>query len=264
MQRRTTRIAAGIAAVASVLALTACGSGFSGGSSGSGSSSGSSGNGLTSSKSALTVLIGSSGDAETAAVKSAVADWSQSSGTKATVQAASNLQQQLSQGFAAKKPADVFYLGSDTFATYAKQGDLLAYGDMLTNKSDYYPSLVTNFTYQGKFYCAPKDFSTLQLEINTDMWKAAGLTAKDYPTSWDQLATVAKKLTKGKVTGLVTSAQYERLGALMVEAGGNLTNADGTKATVDSSANEKALTYVQNALKAGWWKFTNDVGAGWG
>ena len=264
MQRRATRLAAGIAAAASVLALTACGSGFSGGSSGSGSSSGSSGNGLTSSKSALTVLIGSSGDAETAAVKSAVADWSQSSGTKATVQAASNLQQQLSQGFAAKKPADVFYLGSDTFATYAKQGDLLAYGDLLKNKSDYYPSLVTNFTYQGKFYCAPKDFSTLQLEINTDMWKAAGLTAKDYPTSWDQLATVAKKLTKGKVTGLVTSAQYERLGALMVEAGGNLTNADGTKATVDSAANQKALTYVQNALKAGWWKFTNDVGAGWG
>jgi multiple sugar transport system substrate-binding protein len=265
MQRRTTRIAAGIAAAASVLALTACGSGFSGSGSGSSSSSGSgAGNGLTSSKSALTVLIGSSGDAETAAVKSAVADWSQSSGTKATVQAASNLPQQLSQGFAAKKPADVFYLGSDTFASYAKQGDLLAYGDMLKNKSDYYPSLVTNFTYQGKFYCAPKDFSTLQLVINTDMWKAAGLTDSDVPTTWDQLATVAKKLTTSKHAGLVTSNEYQRLGAFMVEAGGNLTNDQNTKATVDSAANVQALTYVQNGLKAGWWKFTKDVGAGWG
>jgi multiple sugar transport system substrate-binding protein len=107
MQRRTKRMAAGLVAAASVLALTACGSGFSGSSSSS-SSGGGSANGLTSSKSALTVLIGSSGDAETAAVKSAVADWSKSSGTKATVQAASNLAQQLSQGFAAKKPADVF------------------------------------------------------------------------------------------------------------------------------------------------------------
>jgi multiple sugar transport system substrate-binding protein len=269
MQRRIPRVAAGLVAAVSVLALTACGSGFSGGSSGgSGGSSSSSGkggaSGLTSSKSPLTVLIGSSGDAETAAVKSAVADWSSSSGTKATVQAASNLPQQLSQGFAAKKPADVFYLGADSFATYAKQGDLLAYGDRLSNKSDYYPSLVQNFTYQGKFYCAPKDFSTLQLEINTDLWKAAGLTDKDYPTSWDQLASVAKKLTKGKVTGLVTSAQYERLGAFMVQAGGNMTNAAGTKATVDSAANKQALTYVQNGLKDGWWKFTNDIGAGWG
>jgi len=260
MQRRTTRMAATLVAAASVLALTACGSGFSGSSSSGGSSAG----GLTSSKSALTVLIGSSGDAETAAVKSAVADWSKSSGTAATVIPASNLAQQLSQGFAARKPADVFYLDSGTFATYAKQGDLLAYGDMLKNKSDFYPSLVQNFTYQGKFYCAPKDFSTLQLEINDSMWKAAGLTAKDYPTTWDQLAADAKKLTKGKVTGLVTSAQYERLGAFMVQAGGNLTNAAGTKATVDSAANVKALTFAQQGLKAGWWKFTNDIGAGWG
>lgn len=261
MQRRIPRLAAGLVAAAGVLALTACGSGFSGSSSS--SSSGAAG-GLTSGKSALTVLIGSSGDAETAAVKSAVADWSGSSGTKATVQAATNLTQQLSQGFAAKKPADVFYLGADTFASYAKQGNLLAYGDQLKNKGDFYPSLVKNFTYDGKFYCAPKDFSTLQLEINTDLWKAAGLTDQDVPTTWDQLATVAKKLTKGKVTGLVTSNEYQRLGAFMVQAGGNLTNDDNTKATVDSAANKQALTYVQNGLKDGWWKFTKDVGAGWG
>ena len=219
---------------------------------------------FTSGKSALTVLIGSSGGAETAAVKSAVASWSSSSGTKASVVAATNLTQQLSQGFAAKKPADVFYLGSDTFASYAKQGDLLAYGDQLKNKGDFYPSLVKNFSYNGKFYCAPKNFSTLQLEINTKMWKAAGLTDSDIPTTWDQLATVAKKLTTGKVAGLVTSNEYARLGAFMVQAGGNLTNDDNTKATVDTAANKTALTYVQNGLKAGWWKFIKDVGAGWG
>jgi multiple sugar transport system substrate-binding protein len=263
MQRRIPRIAAGLTAAAAVLALTACGSGF-GGSSSSGSSGSSSAGALTSSKNPLTVLIGSSGDAETAAVKSAVADWSSSSGTKASVQAASNLPQQLSQGFAARKPADVFYLGSDTFASYAKQGSLLPYGDQLKNKSDFYPSLVKNFTYDGKFYCAPKDFSTLQLEINTKMWKAAGLTDADVPTTWDQLATVAKKLTKGKVAGLVTSNEYQRLGAFMVQAGGNLTNDANTKATVDSAANTKALTFVQSGLKAGWWKLTKDVGAGWG
>mgnify|MGYP001640960108 FL=1 len=38
--------------------------------------------------------------------------------------------------------------------------------------------------------------STLQLVINTTMWKDAGLTEKDYPTTWEQLGTVAQKLTK--------------------------------------------------------------------
>jgi multiple sugar transport system substrate-binding protein len=260
MHRRIRTLGAGLAAAASLLALTACGSGFSGSSS---SSSGSA-SPSTANKNPLTVLIGSSGPAETAAVKSAVADWAKTSGVKAKVQVASNLPQQLSQGFAARKPADVFYLGADTFASYAKQGSLLAYGDQLKNKSDFYPSLVKNFTYNGKFYCAPKDFSTLQLEINTDMWKAAGLKDSDVPTTWDQLATVAKKLTTSKHAGLVTDSQYQRLGAFMVQAGGNLTNDDSTQATVNSDANLKALTYVQKGLKDGWWKFNKDVGAGWG
>jgi len=264
MERRFIRRAlVGSLAAAAALALTGCGSGFGGSSSGGGSSDS---GGLTSSKDALTVLIGSSGDAETAAVKSAVADWSSSSGTKASVIAANNLDQQLAQGFAAKKPADVFYLSTGSLPGYAANGSLLAYGDKLPGslKDDFYPSLVKNFTYNGKFYCAPKDFSTLQLIINTDKWKAAGLTDSDYPKTWDDLKTDAAKLTTGGTTGLVVSGQYERLGAFMVQAGGNLTNADSTKVTANSQANVDALNYAKGLLTAGSMKFAADVGAGWG
>ena len=257
MQRRNRWLTAGTLAIAGIFALTACGSGFS-------STTGSGSKGLTSSKKALTVLIGSSGDAETAAVKSAVGDWSKSSGIGATVIPATNLAQQLSQGFASSKPADVFYLSTDALAGYASNGSLLAYGDKLPNKNDFYPSLVKSFTYNDKFYCAPKDFSTLQLEINTDKWKAAGLTDADIPTTWDQLDAVSKKLTVGKTTGLVMSGQYARVGAFMTQAGGNLMNADSTKATADSAANVTALTFVQKMLKEGDLKFAKDVGAGWG
>jgi multiple sugar transport system substrate-binding protein len=256
MQRRTRWLASGALAVTTALALTACGSGFSSGSSTSGS--------LSSSDKPLTVMIGSSGDAETKAVKSAVASWSTSSGTGAKVIAANNLDQQLAQGFAAKKPADVFYLSTGSLAGYASNGSLLAYGDQLKNKSDFYPSLVKNFTYDGKLYCAPKDFSTLQLIINNDDWKAAGLTASDYPKTWDQLDAVAKKLSTDGRTGLVVSGQYERLGAFMVQAGGNLMNDSSTKATANSDANVKALDFAKQMLNDGAMKFAADVGAGWG
>ena len=221
---------------------------------------------LTSSSDPLTILIGSSGDAETAAVKQAVADWSKTSGTKATVLPANDLKQQLSQGFAAKKPADIFYMDAGSLAGYADNGSLLAYGDDLPSalRDDFYPALAQSFTYKGKLYAAPKDFSTLQLIVNTDKWKAAGLTDADYPKTWDDLASVAKKLTTGGTTGLVVSGQYERLGAFMAQAGGNLTNADDTKATANSAANVKALTYAQSLLKAGSMKFAADIGAGWG
>jgi multiple sugar transport system substrate-binding protein len=260
MQRRIKRWTAGGAlAVAAALALSACGSGFGG------SSSSSTNGALTHDKSAgLTVMIGSSGPAETASVTKEVAAWSKSSGIKAKVIAANNLDQQLAQGFAAKKPADVFYLATSALAGYASNGSLLAYGNQISNKSDFYPTLRSSFTYKGQLYCAPKDVSTLQLVINTDMWKAAGLTSADYPTTWNQLESVSKKLTTAGHVGLTMSPQYERLGAFMVEAGGNLMNATSTKATADSAANVKALDYAKTLLNDGVMKFSSDLGTGWG
>ncbi|RKR76206.1 sugar ABC transporter substrate-binding protein [Frondihabitans australicus] len=265
MQRRTPRtarrlFAAGALATATALALTACGSGFSSSSSTSGALS----KDLTHKNTALSVLIGSSGPAETKAVTNAVADWSKSSGTKASVTAANNLDQQLAQGFASGKPADVFYVASSAVAGYAKAGDLLAYGDQLPNKSDFYPTLVKSFTVGSTFYCAPKDVSTLALVINTKMWSEAGLTSKDYPTTWAQLKTVAAKLTTKQHAGLVMSPQYERLGAFMQEAGGTITNSAGTEATIDSKQNAAGLTYVQDLLKSGSAQFSTDQGTGWG
>ncbi|TPW77597.1 sugar ABC transporter substrate-binding protein [Schumannella soli] len=238
-------------ALGATVGLTACGSGFSSGA-------------KQDDSKALTVLIGSSGDAETKAVKDAVATWSKDSGIKATVKAASDLKQELAQGFSSGKPADVFYLSTDALAGYASNGSLLAYGDDLKNKDDFYPVLQKSFTYDGKFYCAPKDFSTLQLIVNTDLWSQAGLTDADIPTTWDQLDAVAQKLTTGDRKGLVMSGEYARVGAFMAEAGGNLVNDENTEATADSEANLQALQYVQKNLQAGDFAFAKDVGAGWG
>ena len=265
MQRRTARkLTAGAIALTAALTLSACGSGFSG-AGGSGGSGGSGDAGkLTSSDKALTVLIGSSGDAETAAVKSAASAWSKSSGTGVSVQAANNLDQQLAQGFASGKPADVFYVSTSSLAGYASNGSLLAYGDQLQDKGDFYPTLTKSFTLDDQLYCAPKDFSTLALFINKADWKAAGLTDADVPTTWAQLKSVSEKLTQDGRVGLAVSPQVERLGAFMAQAGGALTNSDQTKATVDSAANVAALDYVKGLLDDGSMKFSSDLGESWG
>jgi multiple sugar transport system substrate-binding protein len=218
MRRPTPRLAAACApALATALSLTACGSGFS-------SRPGNTGSGqLTSSKAALSILIGSSGDAETNAMTAAAKAWSKTSGIGANVQVANNLDQQLAQGFAEGKPADVFYVSTSSLTGYASNGSLLAYGDQLPDKNDFYPTLRDSFTFGGKFYCAPKDLSTLALFINTADWQATGLTDADIPTTWDQLATVAKKLTAPGHAGLTMSPRYERVGAFMAQAGGSLT-----------------------------------------
>ncbi len=211
----------------------------------------------------MTVLIGSSGNAETTSVKAAVAAWSTKSGVPAEVKVASDLVQQATQGFAGGKPDDVLYVSTDQLTGWAKNGSLEAYGDQLANKADFYPGLVSAFTYEDKFYCAPKDFSTLALVINKSMWADAGLTDADVPTTWDQLAAVAKKLTKGKRVGLAFGPELQRVGVFMAQSGGGLVSADG-KAQANAQANIDALAYIKKLMTDGVAAFSSDLGAGWG
>jgi multiple sugar transport system substrate-binding protein len=211
----------------------------------------------------LTALIGSSGPAETFAVNNAAAAWSKQTGNKVNVIVASDLGQQLAQGFASGNPPDIFYLGNDQVATYAKANDLAPL-DKLKNVNSFYPNLRAAYTYNGHLYAAPKDFSTLGLVINTASWKGAKLTSKDYPTTWAQLASVAKKLTRNGQVGLCTNPEFHRLGVFMLQAGGWLTSKDGKTATVNSKANLAAFNFVKSMIKSGSMKLTNQIGAGWG
>lgn len=212
----------------------------------------------------LTVLIGSSGDAETDAVTAAVAAWAEESGTEATVTVATDLNQELAQGFAAGSPPDVFYASTDQLAGWVANGSLWPYGDQLSNADDFYPSLVENFTVDGQFYCAPKDFSTLALVINTDAWEAAGLTDADVPTDWESLAAAAAALTTADQVGLSFGPEYQRVGTFMKQAGGGLISEDGSEAIADSPENLEALTFVQTMLADGVAAFPSQIDSGWG
>ena len=162
---------AAIAALAAGLLTLAAACGGSSGAAAGGSSLG------KPSKTPLTLMFGSSGPAETKAVQAAAAAFTRQSGLKVNVVAASNLVQQLAQGFAGGQPPDVFYLDPGTFQNYAKQGALQPYPGDLANSGGFYPALRASFTYQGTFTCEPKDASTLALYINTKDWQQAGLTS---------------------------------------------------------------------------------------
>ena len=212
----------------------------------------------------LNFMIASSGPAETAADTAAANAWGKKTGNKVTVINSSNLQLQLTEGFSGGTPPDVFYGETTMFENLAKEGELLADGAQIYPPSDFYPSLVQAYTYDHTFYCVPKDSSTLAIEINTQMWKAAGLTKADLPTTWAKLASDAKALTKGKVTGLVVSNTLDRLGAFFAEAGGSYMNKSDTGFAFDSRQNVAALTYVEGLAKKGYLKFNDQVDAGWG
>lgn len=213
----------------------------------------------------LTMMIGSSGDAETNAVKAAANAWATKTGNTVEVIAAADLGQQLGQSFASTTPPDLFYTDASKLGTFAKAGNLLAYGDQVKD-AGFLPALVTTFTYDGKFYCAPKDYSTLALQINTDLWTKAGLTDADIPKDWAGLEAVAQKLTSGKVTGLVIGNDINRSGAFIKQAGGWIVSEDGKTMTANSEPAKAGLAQVQKMMKAGILKFSSDTSpaTGWG
>ncbi len=257
MTRRSVRGTAVVCmATAGTLALGACGGG--------GFSSSAPTQNASKGPVKLSVMIGSSGAAETASVKAATSAWASKTGNTVEVVAAADLNQQLGQAFASTSPPDLFYTDASKIGTYAKAGNLFPYGDQVKD-AGFLDSLVTAFTYDKKFYCAPKDVSTLALEINTDLWAKAGLTDADIPKDWAGLETVAKKLTSGNVTGLVLGNDINRSGAFMKQAGGWVTSPEGAF-TATSPGALQGLQEVQKMMKAGSLKFNTDTSpaTGWG
>lgn len=248
-------VGATAAAVAASAVLAACGGG-------SGFSSSSAAPQKTG-KADLKVLVATSGTADLNAVKSAASAWAAKSGNTISVTPASNITQQLAQGFAAGSPPDVFMVDASVFPTYAKAGNLYPYGSQMKGLS-FYPSLQRSFTYNNQFYCAPKDFSTLGLVINTDLWAKAGLTNADIPTTWAQLETVAKKLTGNGVVGLAVNDTHDRIDAFLKQAGGTITNAAQTQMTADTPQNLQGLEFFKKLLAEGVAAYPKQLSSGWG
>ena len=170
----------------------------------------------------IKVLIASSGDAETKAVTDAADAWAAKSGNTATVTPAQDIDQQLGQALrrrttrrtSSTSTPPVRRLRQRRRARAVRRQDR---GRRTTSTQ----RCAQAFTYDGKLYCAPKDFSTLGLQINTDgLWAKAGLTDADVPTTWDQLAAVAQKLTTASRSASRIGDTRDRIGAFMVQAGG--------------------------------------------
>lgn len=245
--RRTRRGRPVLAALSAALLITtaaACGGGESGGTT------------------SLQVLIGSSGEAETAAVTAAAERFTEDSGIDVEVVPAQDLAQQLTQGFAGGNPPDVFYVDPIQVRQFADS--LYPYGAQVDDLDDFQSQLVESYTIDDEVYCVPKDGGALALVINTDAWEAAGLTEDDYPTTWEDLTAVSETLTTGDQVGLAFNADRNVAGTFMLQAGGWFVNDDLTEATADSSENVEALTYMQENLSNGNFQFASQLDAEWG
>jgi len=168
---------------------------------------------------------------------------------------------------------DVFYLQPGMSSEYIGAGKLLNLSPYMARDgvkaSDYYSALTNPFVCtNGQVFGLPKDWNSLGVFYNKQMFQAAGLSAPTASWTWDDLKADAQKLTKNpgapnSVYGIVLSADASRWGAFLLANGGSVLDKNGTKATFNDQTGVSALDFYASFLKNKTGALPTTVGAPW-
>ena len=110
--------------------------------------------------------------------------------------------QKLKTMIAGGTPPDVFYLDIEDFGGLVSRGELLQLDDFLNRDrdevkpEDFFEAPFNEFRYKNRLYGIAKDFTTLVLYYNVDMFDKFGIGYPNDNWTWDDFLNAAKKLTK--------------------------------------------------------------------
>lgn len=213
----------------------------------------------------LTLAGWSSSAAEDAALQARLDEFTEQTGIAVEFVPSSDHRVTMQTAFAAGDYAEVFYIDSSVLPDWVEAGVIDIGEDFIEDQEGFYGSLLDVFTYEGVLYCPPKDFSTMTLQYNKDLFDAAGL---DYPTAdwtWDDLRAAAEALTNEEegIIGLVTPPNLERFMPFMYQNGGAIFDEEG-EFVFDSEATMEAIDYYISFAQDGIGGPPSAVDAGWG
>jgi sn-glycerol 3-phosphate transport system substrate-binding protein len=111
------------------------------------------------------------------------------------------------------------------------------------------PNISSYYTFDGKQYSMPFNTSNPILYYNKDLFKKAGIETP--PTTYQEVADDAKKLTEGSVTGASFAIYGWFMEQLLANQGKDLVNNGNGR---ESSATESLVNQEAAATTLTWWK----------
>lgn len=153
------------------------------------------------------------------------------------------------------KPPDVSYVATGGYQTlsFAKQGGLLALDDYVNSSfkaqvPDFYDFLWQANVWQGKTWGIPYDTNNLAWFYNQELLKADGVSPISGNPTWQQLVAMLKAVTKDGKYGYQVQADARMFYDFLKQAGGELTDKDLTKATLNTPEAEETLTWLRDMV----------------
>lgn len=101
----------------------------------------------------------------------------------------------LEAGALGQSMPDIFWMHSNQFFKYVTADTLLSLDDLNYDYSPYPEGVTSLYTYEGTHYAIPKDYDTIALVYNKEIFDAAGEPYPDDTWDWAKFLEVAKKLT---------------------------------------------------------------------
>ncbi|MFC7244114.1 ABC transporter substrate-binding protein [Catellatospora aurea] len=151
---------------------------------------------------------------------------------------------------------DVFWMNGPNIQLYADNGVIMPLADKVAEaKLDlgvYPKALVDLYTFEGKVYGLPKDFDTVGVWYNKELFDAAGVKYPADGWTWADFKAAAAKLTdpaKGVYAVGANLAGQEYYYNTIYQAGGNVISADGKKSGFDDPATIEGLRFWTDLIK---------------
>jgi multiple sugar transport system substrate-binding protein len=169
----------------------------------------------------------------------------------------------MTNNLSAGTAGDVFYLPGEVAPGFIATGRVQPLND-LVNTEPFLDSLLEVYTQDGQVYGIPKDFNTLAVFYNEDLFDEAGV---DYPNADDTFESFAEKLRAVReldpgIYGACLSADFARLGAFAYANGWQPFNEDGSVSLQDEAFVD-AFEFYTGLVTEGTAVQPSDVGAGW-
>ena len=152
---------------------------------------------------------------------------------------------------------DTFWMHSNNIYYYGSNDQLLDLTDYIEESDEIdlanYPEGLTQiYNIEGAQYAIPKDYDTIALWYNKNLFDEAGLSYPDETWTWDDLRAAAEKLTKddgsqyGFCAGLHNQEGYYNF---VYQNGGEIITEDKTKSGYDE---EKTIEGIQEYFSYVW------------
>jgi multiple sugar transport system substrate-binding protein len=159
--------------------------------------------------------------------------------------------------------ADIFYVPVETAPGIIATGKVLPL-DGLFDTAPFIPSLVEAYTVNGQVYGVAKDFNTLAIHYNIDLFEEAGVEVPNESDTWETFAEKLRGVAAlgDDVYGACFPAGYDRFGAFAFATGWEPFGANGRSDLLDPAFVE-AVTWYTDLVREGVAVQPSDIGQGW-